>query len=228
MLQDVVNMKCYHVVFWIVMSISKNRSLCSRGGAEQASAEFGARLLAWRCFSTPFCCLFLSDYPWTQAELSRTAEVLWSTYHGQSPQTSAGWQSGVEWLAARDKLSREPTILNSLTYRIYKAGGGGNQSHSVPLNWSLYLSFSLPGSWQSNLAVNFLAGRECVCCYSDLRFSANNRLSSWLFLWAWATSVWTSSYPLQPSKVFPRGRAGEVGEGKLAIPCSHAPPRLEH
>lgn len=26
----------------------------------------------------------------------------------------------------------------------------------------------------------------------------------------------------------PRGEHGMVGEGRMAIPCSHAPPRLEH
>lgn len=32
--------------FWLVISISKNRSVCSRSGVEQACVEFGALLLA--------------------------------------------------------------------------------------------------------------------------------------------------------------------------------------
>lgn len=90
---------------------------------------------------------------WTHAEPSHTAEVLWCTYHGQSPQTSAGWQSGVEWLTAQDKLSRYNLELLNLSQT--QREGASGQSVSLCLfksvSLSLFLSFR-----QLNLAANFL------------------------------------------------------------------------
>lgn len=173
--------------------------------------------------------------PWTQAEPSHTAEVLWCTYHGQSPQTSAGWQSGVEWLTAQDKLSRYNLELLNLSQ--IQREWAGNQSHSVSLNLSvsLYLSFLSSGSQQLNLAVNFLAKshRNLYVCVVPVMFRCKPllRMMAFFFFYEFKRArVWTASYQFQPSVAwsFPQGCVWTMGEGKLAIPCSHEPLRLEH
>lgn len=113
----------------------------------------------------------------------------------------------------------------------------GNQSHSVSLNLSvsLYLSFLSSGSQQLNLAVNFLAKshRNLYVCVVPVMFRCKPLLCMMAFFFFYEfkrARVWTASYQFQPSVAwsFPQGCIWTMGEGKLAIPCSHKPLRLEH
>lgn len=208
------------------VSISKT---CRRGRSEQTSVKFSepplARLLAAAHFS-----LSLKLPPWTPAEPSHTAEVLWSTYHGQSPQTSSGWQSGVKWLATQDKLSRyNLELLNLYTAKV------GNQSHSIYWNMSLYLSFfsaatslslkrkaiklgSVYSSPDSQRKLCIYVVTKMFCCKILPLMMVDFMSLSMHGL----DIILPTAYPS-----FPLGERCAMGEGKLAIPLLSRTPRLE-
>lgn len=88
-------------------------------------------------------------------------------HHGQSPQTSAGWQSGVKWLATEDKLSRyDLELLNLL--KIYNKRAG-NQSHSV--SRALYLSVMI-------IAIKLGNGLPCTQLAQPVHRSATTLMPS--------------------------------------------------
>lgn len=165
------------------------------------------------CFCPPFFFCMFSFAQTTSMNSGWTIRCCWGfmIYVSWSvTQTSAGWQSGVKWLAAQDKLSRYDLELLNLSQ--IPSETAVNQS----LNLSLYLSFCLLGSWQLNFPK---AGRQKkktsgICCYTDvsLQTVASHDVCFYEFERA---RVWTSSYPLQPSVAtsFPQRRE-QGGGGK--------------
>lgn len=178
------------------------------------------------CFCPPFFCMF-SFAQTTSMNSGWTIRCCWGfmIYVSWSvTQTSAGWQSGVKWLAVQDKLSRYDLELLNLSQ--IPSETAVNQS----LNLSLYLSFCLSGSWQ----LNFPKAKKKKNFRDQLLqwcFAANSRLSWCLLLWVWAGKSLDIVLPTPAERGYkfsPEERAGRWGEGKLAIHCSHASPRLEH
>lgn len=163
--------------------------------ADQSAADvdlnrrlFGALPLTL-LFLSPLCLSLSLSYFLHELGLNRPMllRFLWCTHHGQSPLTSAGWQSGVEWLATEDKLPRYDLELLNLWQTHSRRGQSAPLClfKSVSPSLSPFLSFMLVAIKFGNEFPPRAARRKqtpgtCTSLLQQWCFVANNQLL-WCF-----------------------------------------------